>query len=125
MGARAAGFERAARLRRSSEFQRLTRTGRRQVSHAFVLVVAPGLAGGDSMRTRLGVVVGRRVGKAVVRNQVKRRIREWFRHRSASLARGVDVVVVGRASATELSSRETWQQLNGLARRAAGAGGAE
>ncbi len=76
------------------------------------------------MRTRLGIAVGRRVGKAVVRNLVKRRIREWFRHQFTSLPRGADVVVIGRAPAAALSSRDTWRQLDGLARRAAGAGDA-
>jgi ribonuclease P protein component len=125
MDARAAGFERADRLRRSSEFQRLRREGRRQASSAFVLVVAPGVDRSDLKRTRLGIAVGRRVGNAVVRNRVKRRIREWFRHQRASLRRGVDVVVIGRAPAAALSGREIWQQLDGLARRASGAGEAE
>ena len=118
MSARVAGFERAIRLRRSAEFQRLTRAGRRQVTSAFVLVVAPAVSGEDAKRTRLGVAVGRRVGNAVVRNRVKRRIREWFRHQRASLRRGIDVVVVGRVPSAELSSRETWRDLDLLVRRA-------
>ncbi len=118
MSTRVGGFERAIRLRRSAEFQRLTREGQRQVSRAFVLVIALAISGEDVERVRLGVVVGRRVGNAVVRNRVKRRIREWFRHQRASLRRGVDVVVIGRAASAELSSRETWRDLDGLARRA-------
>ena len=118
MSAHVAGFERANRLRRSAEFQRLTHEGRRQVTKAFVLVVAPAVGGEDAVHTRLGVAVGRRVGSAVMRNRVKRRIREWFRHQRASLRRGVDVVVIGRAPSAELSSREIWRDLDELARRA-------
>ena len=124
MHTRAAGFERATRLRRSAEFQRLTREGQRQVSRAFVLVIAPAISGEDVERVRLGVVVGRRVGNAVVRNRVKRRIREWFRHQRASLRRGMDVVVVGRAPCAELASREIWRDLDGLAGRAGALGDA-
>ena len=124
MSACVAGFEQATRLRRSSEFQRLNREGRRQVTRAFVFVVGPGVDAEDPKRTRLGIAVGQRVGNAVVRNQVRRHIREWFRHQRASLRRGVDVVIVGRAPAAELSSRETWQQLDALARRAGVAGDA-
>ena len=119
-----AGFERAIRLRRTAEFQRLTRVGRRQVTRAFVLVVAPAVSGEDTRRTRLGIAVGRRVGNAVVRNRVKRRVREWFRHQRALLRRGIDVVVVGRVPSAELSSRETWRDLDLLARRAGALGDA-
>lgn len=124
MSARVAGFERAIRLRRTVEFQRLTRVGRRQVTRAFVLVVAPAVSGEDTRRTRLGIAVGRRVGNAVVRNRVKRRVREWFRHQRALLRRGIDVVVVGRVPSAELSSRETWRDLDLLARRAGALGDA-
>ena len=124
MGTPVAGFERANRLRRSSEFQRLTREGRRQVTRSFVLVVASAAHSGHAERTRLGVAVGRRVGDAVRRNRVKRRIREWFRHQHASLRRDVDVVVIGRAPAAELSSQETWCDLDLLAQRAGLLGGA-
>ncbi len=124
MGTPVAGFERANRLRRSSEFQRLTREGRRQVTRSFVLVVASAARSGHVKRTRLGVAVGRRVGGAVLRNRVKRRIREWFRQQHASLRRGIDVVVIARASAAELSSHETWCDLDSLAQRAGLLGGA-
>jgi ribonuclease P protein component len=55
---------------------------------------------------RLGLTVSRRVGHAVVRNRLKRRIREWFlRHRSM-LPTGVDLVVIARAPAARLSWTE-------------------
>lgn len=42
---------------------------------------------------RLGLSVGRRVGSAVVRNAVKRRVREAFRHLQYLLPHGYDLVV--------------------------------
>lgn len=44
--------------------------------------------------TRLGVSVGKRCGKAVGRNRVKRLLREAFRQARADLPRGYDVVLV-------------------------------
>lgn len=42
---------------------------------------------------RLGIVVSRKVGPAVLRNRIKRWIREVFRKHKASLPSGVDVVL--------------------------------
>jgi len=55
-------------------------------------------AGNSLAQPRLGLAVSRRVGNAVVRNRVKRWLREAFRHERASLG-GVDVVVIARPSA--------------------------
>jgi len=57
-------------------------------------------------KPRLGVTVSRRVGKAVVRNRIKRAIREWFRQSRENLGDRLDLVVIARASAGELSARE-------------------
>lgn len=45
---------------------------------------------------RIGLSVGRRVGNAVVRNRIKRRIREAFRNHRSSWASGYDLLVVVR-----------------------------
>ena len=67
-------------------------------------------------RARLGVTVSRKVGNAVVRNRVKRRIREWFRSDGQGLVAGRDVVVIARASAAGLSGVESFAQLSRIAK---------
>jgi ribonuclease P protein component len=60
-------------------------------------------------RNRLGIVASRRIGGAVVRNRVKRRLRELFRHldpdrhdhASAPARPGFDLVVIARREAAE------------------------
>lgn len=76
-------------LRRGSDFDRVFATGRRGKAGAVVVIVAPGLPN----TFRFGLVVGRKVGNAVVRNRVKRRIREALRRAGPPL--GIDVVVIG------------------------------
>lgn len=66
-----------------------------------VFAAEPGVGGGAG--TRLGITVSRRVGNAVVRNRIKRRVREWFRRERGRLRHGIDLVVIGRSAAAELS----------------------
>jgi ribonuclease P protein component len=86
------------------------------VEPAFVLLVAQSTAGAE--RPRLGITVSRKVGSAVVRNRVKRRVREWFRGSRAKLRTGIDLVVIGRSMAAGLSGRETQGVLCRLVRKA-------
>ena len=68
---------------------------------------------GESVR-RLGITASRKVGNAVVRNRVKRAIREWFREAWDDLPEDVDVVVIARRAAAELEPREIVGELRNL-----------
>jgi len=105
---------RGARLRDPRDFQRVNRTGVRRGGPHFVAVVAP--SRGDA-EPKLGLAVSRRVGNAVARNRVKRRVREWFRSTRETLPRATDWVVIARAGAAELDTRVTRAELSELARR--------
>jgi len=99
-------FAAADRLHRSAEFIRLQRIGARFQSPHFV-VYAGNLAAtpdDEPARPRLGVTVSRRVGIAVVRNRVKRRVREIFRRAIRdNLPAGTSIVVIARAGAATLA----------------------
>jgi ribonuclease P protein component len=106
-------FSRASRLRRSQEFQRAARLGERKTSQHFVVLLAPRGSGDTPEQQRLGVTVSRRIGNAVVRNRVKRGIREWFRRRRGLHHQCGDLVVIARQGAARLSVREISEELNG------------
>ena len=53
--------------------------------------------------TRLGLTVSSKVGPAVVRNRIRRHLREFFRMRKTEFPKGVDVVVIARTSASDAS----------------------
>jgi ribonuclease P protein component len=110
------GLRRSERLLRSVEYQHVAQHGRRAVSNAFVVLVAPGRAGDPP---RLGITTSRKVGSAVGRNRVKRRVREWFRRERGTLPGAVDVVVIARAAATRLEFDELCEGLSALVERAA------
>ena len=59
-------------------------------------------------RTRVGITVSSRVGNAVVRNRIRRRLREALRARWESLAPGNDLLLIARPA----SARATWLDLN-------------
>jgi len=84
----------AARLTLRSEFLAVQERGRKVHAGAYVVLALPN----DLGRPRLGVTVSTRVGNAVVRNRVKRWVREAFRASAARLP-PIDLVVVARSSA--------------------------
>jgi len=82
-------FRRRHRLSGSLAFQRVYREGRRARRGPLLVVGAPNDAG----VSRLGLSVPRRVGGAVLRNRVKRRLREAFRMMRSEMPPGYDLVV--------------------------------
>jgi len=54
----------------------------------------------------LGLTVGTKVGKAVRRNLIRRRLREIYRLHEERMCRGWDIVAVARTKAAEASYRE-------------------
>jgi ribonuclease P protein component len=84
----------------------------RVTSVNFVVLAAPRRDPGES--PRLGITVTRRVGNAVVRNGVKRRVREAFRHQRSALRRPLDVVVIARRGAVNLATVQVESELAAL-----------
>lgn len=109
-----AGLARGERLRSRRDYERLAHEGRRVASAHFVVSAARRAGTPEDERPRLGVTVSRRVGKAVVRNRVKRRVREVFRTRRALLPGLADVVVIARPGAGDLSAAEVDTELANL-----------
>jgi len=93
-------FPKAARLTRSSEFALLKQEGSSFHGKYMVLSV---LKQAPTATTRVGIITSRRVGRAVVRTQVRRRIRELFRSTRASIIPGTWLVVIARQHASRAS----------------------
>lgn len=104
------GFSAADRLHRSAEFLALQRKGIRIQCPHFVLYAGP--LPHDIERSRLGVTVSRRIGNAVVRNRLKRRVRECFRLAlRQSIPAGTSLVVIARSGAGELAASMIFSEL--------------
>jgi ribonuclease P protein component len=93
----------AARLRRRQDFAEVVRRGRRTARGPLVFHYAAPSADGAGDPPRAGFVVGKVVGGAVVRNRVRRRLREVVRARLSALPGGSRLVVRAQTGAAELS----------------------
>jgi len=88
------------------------RNGRRRSSRQFtVFFAANGLA-----ESRFGMSVGRALGGAVVRNQIRRRVREILRLDRGEIPSGWDIVVHPRASVAKAEFASLEDELLGLVR---------
>lgn len=103
-------------MRRTGDFARVQSTGRRQRGRHLVLVVATGATD----RPRVGLTVSRKVGNAVVRNRVKRWLRENVRALAPEFPVGHDFVLIAQPSASTaglLGLRDEIASLLGRPRR--------
>lgn len=106
-------FPRAARIRASADFARVFDGARRTSSPELGLHWLR-----DGAPPRLGLAVSRKVdSRAVVRNRIKRNLREHFREVRASLAPGA-YVVVARKPAAALPNAQLRAAFDALLRRA-------
>ena len=88
-------MKRTMTVKENYEFRRIYAKGRSGVSPYLVVYVRPNRRG----RNRLGVTVSTKLGHAVVRNRVRRRLREIFRLNQGGLAQGDDMILVARTRA--------------------------
>lgn len=101
------------RLRSNRDFQRVYRIGRSWAHPLAALHLAASPSG-----RRFGISVSKKVGNAVRRNRVRRRLREVIRAAFPELRTGYDAVIVARAAAAEADFEALTQAIAELFRRA-------
>ena len=109
-------MERRLRLREEADFQRVRAGGRAWSNRGLTLLVAPNAL----PHNRYGFVVSKRVGKAVTRNRVKRRLREILRHldRARRIPQGHDLAFIVRPAFAEATFAEARAAVTDLLTRA-------
>jgi ribonuclease P protein component len=102
------------RLRARADFERARRRGRSWSTPLLALAAARN----DLELTRCGFVVSRRVGQAVVRNHVRRRLREILRRGLSQLEPGWDLIFSARPAAAQATFDDLSRSVGDLLARA-------
>jgi ribonuclease P protein component len=84
--------KRRYRVHTDKRFQEIRRQGRSYANHLLVLCALPN----DLPYSRFGFTVNSRIGNAVQRNRIKRRLREIMRLQQDTLQLGWDIVLIAR-----------------------------
>ena len=94
-------FGKRERLAKRPQFERVKNRGHKHRIETFctVFFLPNGLD-----KKRLGVIVSKKMGNAVARNQAKRKIREIFRHIKNQIEPAMDVVVISGRDLVSLPS---------------------
>jgi ribonuclease P protein component len=91
----------SARLLKRAEYLRLSRAGAKLQSASFIVVSNTN----HQPESRLGITVSSKVGNSVVRNRIKRQVREYFRRHRDALRTGTDILVIARRGAASMSGK--------------------
>lgn len=93
-----ATFPNSVRLRKRAEFIKLSATPHKRSVRGFLIVWDE-----NNLKTaRLGITASKKIGCAVVRNRVKRFLREFFRHNRVGMA-AVDINVIARRESAAMT----------------------
>lgn len=107
-------MQREFRLRHSADFEQLRTAGRQWRHPLMTLVTTPnGLP-----HNRFGFITSKRLGKAVIRNRVRRRMREAVRHAAPQLKQGYDFLLIARDDLRDQPYNSIVQTFDELVRRA-------
>lgn len=106
-----ATFGKALRVRKRAEFQAIQSRARRVPTRHFVLLLSAREP--SALGARLGITASKRIGNAVVRNRVKRIVREAFRHTKGFFDADLDVVVLVKSDPSLLSPEDVFREWQG------------
>jgi ribonuclease P protein component len=98
------------RILKRSEFIALTKFGRKLQNDYFIVFITAGRFN----RSRLGITVTKKVGRATVRNRIKRLVREYFRLNRHRLKQHWDLNIIAKKEAADLSSEMAFMSLQNL-----------
>lgn len=98
------GMKKRQRIKKNDDFQRVFKKGKSFANRQFVVYCLPKE---DQSEFRIGLSVGKKIGKAVTRVQVKRYLRQVFLELKDEIRQDMDYVIIARNPAATLDFHET------------------
>lgn len=108
-------MDKQGRLKKNSEFKYVYNKGKVFANHLLVLYIVKN----NSDINRVGFSVSKKVGKSVVRNKVRRRIRECYRLNSGKIEKGYNMVFISRVAAKNAAYIDIEKAMLSLFKKAA------
>ena len=90
-------------IKKNSDFQTIYRTAKSYANRQLVMYVRKT----DGGQSRIGISVSKKVGNSVIRHHLTRLIRESYRLHEDMFNNGLDIVVIARSTARDISYHET------------------
>ncbi len=112
------GFPKYERIKTNVEFKRVYQEGRSYRDKYFVIYVRTVLKEDSQPYIRIGLTISKKVGNAIVRNRLKRLVRETYRLNKNRLTKGVEIVLVAFPQAANLDYMKVKESIMGLFRKA-------
>ena len=106
----------AHRILKRNEFVELAKSGRKIQNEHFIVFFAPA----QHSRSRLGITVTKKVGKAVQRNRIKRIVREFFRLNRHYLSANWDINIIAKRHIAGIASEQAYRSLQNILKRISG-----
>ncbi len=97
-------------LKKNYEFKRVYKYGKSYANRYVVLYVLKN----NSKNRKIGYSVSKKIGKAVVRNRVKRLFREAYRNNNHKVISGVDIILIARKPIVNASYQQIVKSLDYL-----------
>ena len=99
-------------LKKNKDFQNVYRKGKSYANRYFVMYVLKN----ETNQNRLGISVSKKVGNSVIRHHLTRLVRESYRLHEDMFNSGLDIVVIARSTAKDISYHEVESALLHLGR---------
>ena len=103
-------FTKKNKILKRREFLQLQKCGKKIQDRNFIIIYSDG----RFEKNRIGITVSKKIGNAVKRNKTKRLIREHFRMNRDKIAEFMDINVIAKKKAGEISADMVFKSLNAI-----------
>lgn len=102
-------MRKAYRVKREADFQKVFHNGKSTANRQFIVYV---LNKENQAHFRVGISVGKKIGNAVMRNSIKRKIRQSLTEMKDDLKADKDFIVIARVPAANMTTKEVKKSLS-------------